>query len=455
MFLRKELSKTSNISDLIYKLSQKITIYITKICKFRIFTNKIDVNYLRNREIKGSMVKVLPGGVDNINLIPNKKYDACFIGRIHPQKGIPVLLKIWKKFIQKNPQAILAFICSGNKEEIVSLKNQIKKLGLQSNIKFFGFLDNQDKLQVLANSKMFLFPSSYESFGITVLEALSLKIPVVSFDLDAVKKSARHSIKYCLFLSFNVARSFFSGNMNVLFGSIKALIRYLRDFRNTDLCNEFLGYLEQFEKYPKMRMNVFVKLEKKNTKINIYDPTYTLENEFTTLLPYLVKSKIEFGLHSSAVTYQNQELIREQKIELEGKIGKKITSNRTHWLKFSWHNSWDILDTNDFICDETLMFNDRPGFRNSASLKWNPWSQKESKTLNILAIPSILMDSHLYLYGRYDDKKRKEVIKRYFEINSKYGGNASVVWHPHTLSLAYGWNSGFNEVLKNLGNIKQ
>ena len=278
---------------------------------------------------------------------------------------------------------------------------------------------------------------------------------ILTFDLDAVKKSARHSIKYCLFLSFNVARSFFSGNMNVLFGSIKALIRYLRDFRNTDLCNEFLGYLEQFEKYPKMRMNVFVKLEKKNTKINIYDPTYTLENEFTTLLPYLVKSKIEFGLHSSAVTYQNQELIREQKIELEGKIGKKITSNRTHWLKFSWHNSWDILDTNDFICDETLMFNDRPGFRNSASLKWNPWSQKESKTLNILAIPSILMDSHLYLYGRYDDKKRKEVIKRYFEINSKYGGNASVVWHPHTLSLAYGWNSGFNEVLKNLGNIKQ
>ena len=194
MFLRKELSKTSNISDLIYKLSQKITIYITKICKFRIFTNKIDVNYLRNRGIKGSMVKVLPGGVDNINLIPNKKYDACFIGRIHPQKGIPVLLKIWKKFIQKNPQAILAFICSGNKEEIVSLKNQIKKLGLQSNIKFFGFLDNQDKLQVLANSKMFLFPSSYESFGITVLEALSLKIPVVSFDLDAVKINFKEGV---------------------------------------------------------------------------------------------------------------------------------------------------------------------------------------------------------------------------------------------------------------------
>jgi glycosyltransferase involved in cell wall biosynthesis len=194
MFLRKELSKTSNISDLIYKLSQKITIYITKICKFRIFTNKIDVNYLRNRGIKGSMVKVLPGGVDNINLIPNKKYDACFIGRIHPQKGIPVLLKIWKKFIQKNPQAILAFICSGNKEEVVSLKNQIKKLGLQSNIKFFGFLDNQDKLQVLANSKMFLFPSSYESFGITVLEALSLKIPVVSFDLDAVKINFKEGV---------------------------------------------------------------------------------------------------------------------------------------------------------------------------------------------------------------------------------------------------------------------
>jgi hypothetical protein len=277
----------------------------------------------------------------------------------------------------------------------------------------------------------------------------------LTFDLDAVQKSTWHSIKYSSFLSFNIVRSFFYGNLNLFLESIKAHARYLRDFRNSNLCNEFLGYLEQSKDSSNIRINVFVELEKKNTRINIYDPTYTLENEFTTLFPYLKKSKIEFGLHSSAVTYQNHELIREQKIKLESIIGQKINSNRTHWLRFSWHNSWDILDTNGFIYDETLMFNDRLGFRNSASLKWNPWSEKESKTLNILANPSILMDSHLYLYGRYDDKKRTEVIRHFFEVNSIYGGNASIVWHPHTLSLAYGWNAGFNEVLKNLGNLQK
>ncbi len=194
MFLRKELSKNPSISDLIYKFSQKITIFITNFNKFKIFTNKIDVNFLKNNGIKSSMIKVLPGGIDVINLIPKKKYDACFIGRIHPQKGIPVLLRIWKKYTQINQQAKLAFICSGNKLEVQHLKKQIKKLDLDSNIKFFGFLDNQDKLQVLANSQMLLFPSSYESFGITVLEALSLKVPVVSFNLEAIRINYKNGV---------------------------------------------------------------------------------------------------------------------------------------------------------------------------------------------------------------------------------------------------------------------
>ena len=40
-----------------------------------------------------------------------------------------------------------------------------------------------DKYKILNNSKCFLFPSYYESFGIVYLEAISLGVPVFEYDL--------------------------------------------------------------------------------------------------------------------------------------------------------------------------------------------------------------------------------------------------------------------------------
>lgn len=194
MFLRKNLNKRFNFSDLLYKFSQLITIQITKLFHLKIFTNKIDISYLNSKGIDKRNILVLPGGIERVELQEKKKFDACFVGRIHPQKGIQILLKLWKKFVISHPEAMLALICSGSANQTKDLKLQIKRQGLKNNIKFLGFLDNLDKYKVIAGSKMFLFPSSYESFGISLLEALSLKIPAVSFDLEAIRLNFDHGV---------------------------------------------------------------------------------------------------------------------------------------------------------------------------------------------------------------------------------------------------------------------
>ena len=73
------------------------------------------------------------------NVIPveKRKYDACFVGRFHQQKGVLVLIDIWKEVVKLKPDAKLAMIGNGPLEEEV--KNRAKEYGIGNNIDLFGF----------------------------------------------------------------------------------------------------------------------------------------------------------------------------------------------------------------------------------------------------------------------------------------------------------------------------
>ncbi|MFA6603631.1 MAG: glycosyltransferase family 1 protein [Patescibacteria group bacterium] len=47
-------------------------------------------------------------------------------------------------------------------------------------IRYVGYLSPEDKVQVVANAAMFVFPSLYEGFGLPVIEAMSLGVPVIA-----------------------------------------------------------------------------------------------------------------------------------------------------------------------------------------------------------------------------------------------------------------------------------
>jgi hypothetical protein len=93
------------------------------------------------------------------------------------------------------------------------------------------------------------------------------------------------------------------------------------------------------------------------------------------------------------------------------------------------------------------MFNDRAGFRNSSAVIWKPWCSERNKRHSISAISTLLMDSHLYDYQQLSTCQRQEKIKMLIKECKDVGGDAAVLWHPHTLCSDYGWLSGFKEVL--------
>jgi glycosyltransferase involved in cell wall biosynthesis len=183
-----------SVNGLAYFFSQRIAIGLMKHYADRVYVlNDLDREFLERSGLK-YRVKVIRGGVD-LELIQkvvptrSEKFDACFIGRLHEQKGIDDLIEIWNYVCQDRMHSRLAIIGWGDEGKVARLKNRISDKHLNGNVDFLGFLDGADKIATLKSSKILVFPSSYESWGLVVCEAMAAEVPVVSYDLDVLKRA--------------------------------------------------------------------------------------------------------------------------------------------------------------------------------------------------------------------------------------------------------------------------
>jgi glycosyltransferase involved in cell wall biosynthesis len=116
--------------------------------------------------------------------IERKTYDLVFCGRIVPQKGIYDFIKIVEGIQKKQPDMRAAMIGAGPES------NQIRKLIVDKHlpIDFIGRADDRVKYETIANSKLFLFPSIEEGWGIVIAESFAVGTPVVAYDLPVYRE---------------------------------------------------------------------------------------------------------------------------------------------------------------------------------------------------------------------------------------------------------------------------
>jgi glycosyltransferase involved in cell wall biosynthesis len=145
---------------------------------------------------KKKNIIVVRGGVDitlsekylssnQIVPVPKRQYDACFLGRLHDQKGVLEMIDIWKNVCLKKSKAKLAVIGIGPLEN--ALKRKIRESNLKKNIDLLGYLTGEAKYSIFKQSKVMIHPATYDSGGMAVAEGMAWKLPAVSFDLEALK----------------------------------------------------------------------------------------------------------------------------------------------------------------------------------------------------------------------------------------------------------------------------
>ncbi|MEM3385523.1 MAG: glycosyltransferase family 4 protein [Nitrososphaeria archaeon] len=129
-------------------------------------------------------IKILPLGINARDLTPTYQYldKVTFIGRIIPEKGVHVLLNAFKKLAAELMDLELYII---GRPVDINYYNYLKTLAksnrIEKKVHFTGYLKRDEMLRLLASSSALVLPSltRLDSFGIVVLEASALAVPVV------------------------------------------------------------------------------------------------------------------------------------------------------------------------------------------------------------------------------------------------------------------------------------
>lgn len=104
------------------------------------------------------------------------------VARLTPQKGIDKFIEVAKRVTRdvKN----VKFLIVGDGELRSALEEQVVKLNLQDKVIFTGA--RTDVANLLSIFDIFLLTSNWEPFGITLLEAMAMGVPIIAFSVDAV-----------------------------------------------------------------------------------------------------------------------------------------------------------------------------------------------------------------------------------------------------------------------------
>jgi len=131
--------------------------------------------------INGNKIRVCLLGVDSkFRKIPKEKNDVFtigYIGRFADYKNVKFIIHSFSKFEKQYPDRS-RLVLYGRGEERDSCIRLAKDLGI-CNIEFPGFADENDLVNIYNSFDVFIFPSSYEGFGLPIIEAQRCGVPVI------------------------------------------------------------------------------------------------------------------------------------------------------------------------------------------------------------------------------------------------------------------------------------
>jgi len=124
-----------------------------------------------------------------------KLYDAIFMARLTPEKGIYDVVRIWKDVAKEYPKAKLTVAGMFKNGRVAqTFYGLVRKYGLEKNISYLGFLGEKEKFLALKRARLFVYPSKLDAFPIVVLEALACGLPVIAYDIPAIHYNYPRSI---------------------------------------------------------------------------------------------------------------------------------------------------------------------------------------------------------------------------------------------------------------------
>lgn len=102
-----------------------------------------------------------------------------FVGTIEPRKNVPGLLRAYAALVRADPSAP-DLVLAGRAVTAVDVESTLDRVVVEGRIQRLGYVDEPRRLSLYRAASMLVLPSFDEGFGLPVLEAMTLGVPVVA-----------------------------------------------------------------------------------------------------------------------------------------------------------------------------------------------------------------------------------------------------------------------------------
>ncbi len=184
-----------SVRSLLYFAAQWVSVALARAAGATMLVlNSLDRDALVAMGARPEAVHVVTMGVDgalfdSVDVVAETpRYDGIFLGRLHPQKGLFDLVRIWRRVCDARPGSRLGIIGGGSDWWFSKLRQEIEAAGLTDVVDLLGFRQGEDKVRLLKAAGCFVMPSHYESFGQVAVEAMASGLPVVAYDLPIYRE---------------------------------------------------------------------------------------------------------------------------------------------------------------------------------------------------------------------------------------------------------------------------
>ncbi len=200
---------------------------------------------------KAEDIEIVSPGIELSQFSVSKKTpypSIIYLGRIRPYKNLDIALSAFASVLKKFPNAI--FTIAGWGDNVEALRRQTQNLGISESVKFLGKVKESDKPRLLSKNWIAVQPSSFEGWGITVIEANASGTPVIASDVVGLRDSVLSDqtgvlvpVSDVASLSQAIIRLFDNERLRIKLS--KNAIQWANKFKWSNLSTKFIDTVKQ------------------------------------------------------------------------------------------------------------------------------------------------------------------------------------------------------------------
>lgn len=169
-------------------------------------------------------------------------------------------------------------------------------------------------------------------------------------------------------------------------------------------------------------------------------------------MKYLIQShnQYEVGIHPSWKSGDDPEKLKQEISTLQNILGRKITSSRQHYIRFSLPDTFRELINAGIEKDFSMGYGSINGFRSSVASPFYWYDLEKDEPTKLLLYPFCFMDANSFFEQKFSAEQAFEELKNYYQAVRSVNGMLITIWHNNFLGtdkMYEGWKDVYRKFI--------